>query len=80
MVNIEEGIVRLARMNERVDRYAAERVEEGDQHVSQGGGLQVVRPALCPCQNLFRMMLPKLPCAQVRRPISEIWLPMMSRL
>ena len=28
MAKTEEGIARLARMNERVDRYVAERVEE----------------------------------------------------
>ncbi len=33
----DEGAARLARMNERVDRYVAEKVEEGDQHAPQGG-------------------------------------------
>ena len=37
MAKTDDGTVRLARMNERVDRYVAERVEEGDQHTSQGG-------------------------------------------
>ena len=37
MAKTDKGIVRPARMNERVDRYVAERVEEGDQHASQGG-------------------------------------------
>ena len=37
MAKTDEGTVGLARMNERVDRYVAERVEEGDQHASQGG-------------------------------------------
>ena len=37
MAKTDEGIVRLARMNERVDRYVAKRLEEGDQHASQGG-------------------------------------------
>ena len=37
MAKTDEGVARLARMNERVDRYVAERVEEGDQHAPQGG-------------------------------------------
>ena len=37
MAKTDNGTVRLARMNERVDRHVAERVEEGDQHASQGG-------------------------------------------
>ena len=47
MAKTDEGIVRLARMNERVDRYVAERVEEGDEHASQGG-LQVMSPMFTP--------------------------------
>ena len=34
MAKTEEG---LERINEGVDRYVAERVEEGDQHAPQGG-------------------------------------------
>ena len=37
MAKTDEGVERLARINERVDRYVAERVEEGDQHAPQGG-------------------------------------------
>ena len=37
MAKTDEGAARLARMNERIDQYVAERVEEGDQHAPQGG-------------------------------------------
>ena len=37
MAKTDDGVVRLARMNERVDRYVAERLEEGDQYAPQGG-------------------------------------------
>ena len=36
MAKTDLGIVRLARMNERVDRYVAERFEYGDQHAPRG--------------------------------------------
>ena len=46
MATTNEGTVRRARMNERVDCYVAERPEEGDQHASQGGIASVTSHAV----------------------------------
>ena len=64
MAKTEEG---LERINEGVDRYVAERVEEGDQHAPQGG-LQVMRPTLYPFQKLFHSILLRLHCVQPHPP------------
>ena len=52
MAKTDEGIVRLARSNERVDRCVAERFEEGDQHAPQGG-IAGHAPHIVPLPVLF---------------------------
>ena len=63
-----EGAACLARMNERVDRYVAERIQEGHQHAPQGG-LPVMLTMLYPYQSCCRSILLKSPREQAHPPL-----------